>query len=139
MNHLPIKNIKRIALGFGLLLGVLTSAQSQENRHEADLSGKPVYLYFRFDKAVVDYGYMDNARTLRHLEELLSDRSLTGRIDSIHILSFASPDGDRKYNERLARQRSTAVKGYWYGNTRTSTSTASIPVHRERTGGNSVG
>lgn len=53
MNHLPIKNIKRIALGFGLLLGVLTSAQSQENRHEADLSGKPVYLYFRFDKAVV--------------------------------------------------------------------------------------
>ena len=112
MNHLPIKNIKRIALGFGLLLGVLTSAQSQENRHEADLSGKPVYLYFRFDKAVVDYGYMDNARTLRHLEELLSDRSLTGRIDSIHILSFASPDGDRKYNERLARQRSTAVKGY---------------------------
>ena len=54
MNHLPIKNIKRIALGFGLLLGVLTSAQSQENRHEADLSGKPVYLYFRFDKAVVD-------------------------------------------------------------------------------------
>lgn len=86
--------------------------QSQENSHGPDVSGKPMVLYFRFDKAVVDKGYMDNDRTLRHLEEILSDRSLTGRIDSINILSFASPDGDRKYNERLAKERSTAVKGY---------------------------
>lgn len=118
MNYIPIINIrhviniKRIALGFGLLLGMLTSVQSQENKYRPDLSGKPMVLYFRFDNAMVDNGYMNNARTLRHLEELLSDRSLTERIDSIHILSFASPDGDRKHNERLARQRSTAVKGY---------------------------
>lgn len=112
MNFLPIINIKRIALGFGLLFGLLTGVQSQENSHGPDVSGKPMLLYFRFDKAVVDKGYMDNDHTLRHLEEILSDRSLIGRIDSINILSFASPDGDRKYNERLARQRSTAVKGY---------------------------
>lgn len=112
MKYIPIINIKRLVLSLGLLLGVLTSVQSQEAGHEPDLSGKPMVLYFRFDKAVVDKGYMDNDRTLHHLEEILSDRSLTGRIDSINILSFASPDGGRKYNERLAWQRSTAVKGY---------------------------
>lgn len=112
MNYLPIIYARCIALSLGLLLGVLTGVQSQENSHGPDVPGKPMVLYFRFDKAVVDKGYMDNDRTLRHLEELLSDRSLTGRIDSINILSFASPDGDRKYNERLAQQRSTAVKGY---------------------------
>lgn len=112
MKHIPIINVKRIALCFGLLFGALTGVQSQENSHGPDVSGKPMVLYFRFDKAVVDKGYMDNDRTLRHLEEILSDRSLTGRIDSINILSFASPDGDRKYNERLAKERSTAVKGY---------------------------
>lgn len=112
MNYIPIINIKRIALGIGLLFGLLTGVQSQENNHGSDLSGKPMVLYFRFDKAVVDKGYMDNTRTLRHMKEVLSDSSLTERIDSINILAFASPDGDRKYNERLAQQRSTAVKGY---------------------------
>lgn len=112
MNYLPIINVKRIAFGFGLFFGLLTGVHSQESVHRPDLSGQPMLLYFRLGKALVDNGYMDNARTLRHLDEVLSDRSLTGRIDSINILSFASPDGNRKYNERLARQRSTAVKGY---------------------------
>lgn len=112
MKYIPIIYVKRIALSFGLLLGALTGVQSQGASHGPDVSGKPMVLHFRFDKAVVDKGYMDNTRTLRHLEEILSDRSLTGRIDSINVLSFASPDGDRKYNERLAQQRSTAVKGY---------------------------
>ena len=112
MNYLPIINVKRIAFGFGLFFGLLTGVHSQESIHRPDLSGQPMLLYFRLGKALVDNGYMDNARTLRHLDEVLSDRSLTGRIDSINILSFASPDGNRKYNERLARQRSTAVKGY---------------------------
>ena len=112
MNYLPIINIKRIALGFGLLFGLLAGVPSQDNSHGPDVPGKPMLLYFRFDKAVVDKGYMDNDRTLRHLDGVLTDSTLTARIDSINILSFASPDGDRKYNERLAKQRSTAVKGY---------------------------
>ena len=112
MNYLPIINIKRIALGFGLLFGLLTGVQTQDNKLTPHLSGKPMVLYFRFDKAVVDKGYMDNDRTLHHLDGILMDSTLTARIDSINILSFTSPDGGRKYNERLARQRSVAVKGY---------------------------
>lgn len=112
MNNIPAINIQLITLILGLLLGALTDVQSQENGRRPGLSGSPVVLYFRFDKAVVEDEYMDNARTLRHLDAIFSARSLTERIDSIHILSFASPEGKRKYNERLARQRSTAIKVY---------------------------
>ncbi|MBT9900238.1 hypothetical protein GPL09_17770, partial [Bacteroides thetaiotaomicron] len=76
MNYLPIINVKRIAFGFGLFFGLLTVVHSQESIHRPDLSGEPMLLYFRLGKALVDNGYMDNARTLRHLDEVLSDRSL---------------------------------------------------------------
>ena len=79
---------------------------------DEDISGKPLTLHFRFDKSLVDSGYMDNGHTLRHLDGLLTDLRLCARIDSVNILSFTSPDGDRAYNERLARRRSVAVKGY---------------------------
>ncbi|WP_370793885.1 DUF3575 domain-containing protein [Bacteroides stercorirosoris] len=112
MKYLPIINVKRIALSFGLLFGVLAGVHSQQDSHDPDVSGKPMVLYFRFDKAVVDKGYMDNDHTLHHLDGIFTDSTLAARIDSINVLAFASPDGDRKYNERLAKQRSIAVKGY---------------------------
>lgn len=73
---------------------------------------QPTVLYFPFDKAVVYSGYMDNIHSLRHLDEVFSDTVWVSRIDSINILSFASPDGNYLYNERLAKRRSFAVKGY---------------------------
>lgn len=103
--------MKRGAVCCGLLF-ILLSYGYAGQRTEADTSGKPFMLYFRFDKAVVDNGYMDNSRTLHHMAEILTDCRLCGRIDSINILSFASPDGDRSYNERLTHRRSAAVKGY---------------------------
>lgn len=109
--NISIIYMKRFFLCCVMLLALLPGIHAQDEPVE-DISGSPMVLYFRFDKAIVDKGYMDNARILRHLDEILSNRRLAERIDSINILSFASPDGDRKYNERLARQRSTAVKGY---------------------------
>lgn len=103
--------MKRGAVCYGLLF-ILLSYGYAGQRTEADISAKPFMLYFRFDKAVVDNGYMDNSRTLNHMAEILTDCRLCGRIDSINILSFASPDGDRSYNERLTHRRSAAVKGY---------------------------
>ena len=107
-----IKAVRRGITCFGLLFAFLPSFAGQETVKDEDVSGKPLMLYFRFDKSLVDSGYMDNGRTLRHLNELLTDPQICARIDSINILSFASPDGDRAYNERLAHRRSVAVKGY---------------------------
>ncbi|MCD8092389.1 MAG: hypothetical protein LUF01_06035 [Bacteroides sp.] len=102
---------RRFLLCYAALFALLPSVHAQ-TEPAPDVPGTPVVLYFRFDKAVVDSGHMDNARTLRHLDEVLSNPRLADRIDSINILSFASPEGDRLHNERLARQRSVAVKGY---------------------------
>lgn len=76
-------------------------------------SGKPRMLYFRFDRSLVDSGYMDNRHTLHQLDQLLRDTRLTVRIDSLIVCSFSSPDGDEAYNRRLALQRAQAVKGYF--------------------------
>lgn len=110
--HIPIYTItKRLVLFFGLLSVLPTCLSAQTGKVE-ELPEKPLLLYFRFDKVLVDSGYKDNLRTLHHLDEWLTNRDLIARIDSVSILSFASPDGNRAYNERLARQRATAVKGY---------------------------
>ncbi len=106
-----VKAIKRGIVCCGLLFAFLPYGHAGQGTGDEE-SGKPLTLYFRLDKSLVDSGYMDNARTLRHLDGLLTDRNLCARIDSIHILSFTSPDGNRAYNDRLARQRSIAVKGY---------------------------
>lgn len=106
-----IKSIKRGVICCVLLFTLFPYCHAVEGVAE-EASGKPVMLHFRFDKSLVDSGYMDNGKVLRHLDGLLADRGLCARIDSINILSFASPDGDRAYNERLAKQRSTSVKGY---------------------------
>lgn len=103
--------LKRLALFCGLLLAFFVDIHAQKSNVE-DTSVKPSLLYFRFDKALVDSGYMDNGHTLRHLDELLSDSILTARIDSIIIFSFASPEGSPSHNSHLARLRSHAVKNY---------------------------
>ncbi|WP_294562624.1 DUF3575 domain-containing protein [uncultured Bacteroides sp.] len=103
--------IKRGALCCGLLFTFLPCGFAAQGLGEEE-SDKPMMLYFRFDKALLDSGYMDNGNTLRHLDELLTDRHLCTRIDSINVFSFASPEGNCIYNNRLARQRSAAVKSY---------------------------
>lgn len=108
-------HIKQFLLSCGMLFAILSSYAQERYNHNIyvqDTFSKPMVLQFRINEAVVDSEYMDNAHTLRYLDEIFSNLSLTERIDSIHILSFASPEGRRKYNERLARQRSTVVKDY---------------------------
>ena len=106
-----IRTITRRAVCCGLLLSLLPGICTAQEAGDG-VSGKPLTLYFRLDGTTVDKDYMDNRRTLRHLDELLSDSVLTARIDSVNILSFASPDGRYAYNERLAQKRSRALKGY---------------------------
>lgn len=109
MNDIPTY-LKRLTLFCGLLLTFWGNIHAQKNDTEDTF--KPVLLYFRFDKALIDSGYMDNGHTLRHLDKLLSDSILTARIDSIIIISYASPEGIPSHNKRLAKLRSHAVKSY---------------------------
>ena len=102
--HIPIY-IHRILFSFVLLSALRFGAHAQTD-------GKPMMLHFRVGQADMDSTYADNRATLCHLDNVLADSLLCRRIDSLHIYAFASPDGNRAFNERLARQRSFAVAGY---------------------------
>lgn len=76
------------------------------------LCRQPLLLYFRFDRTLVEYDYMDNPRTLDEFRVLFSDTLCVSSIDTITITSYASPEGAVRYNTRLAQRRAIAVKGY---------------------------
>lgn len=73
-------------------------------------SSKQLVFHFRFAKSVVDSGYMNNAVSLRELEQLLTDKS--AQIDSVVITASGSPEGVVEYNQALATRRAKAMKGY---------------------------
>ena len=81
MMNIPeyIKKIKLGAVCCGLLFTLLSNGYAGQPKGIMGVPGKPLMLYFRFDKELVDSGYMDNSRTLRHMEELFSDHQLCGR------------------------------------------------------------
>jgi len=76
------------------------------------LCHNPLLLYFRFDRSLVEYDYMDNPHTLQRFQILFADSIASSRIDTITITSYASPEGNSRYNYRLAHHRAVAVKGY---------------------------
>ena len=55
------------------------------------LCRQPLLLYFRFDRTLVEYDYMDNPRTLDEFRVLFSDTLCVSSIDTITITSYASP------------------------------------------------
>lgn len=69
-------------------------------------------LYFRFDRSLIDSSYMDNGPTLGAFHVLLSNNTAASLIDTVFITAYASPEGDKTHNIRLAEHRADAVKDY---------------------------
>ena len=61
--------------------------------------------FFRFDKTDIDIAYADNRNVLNCLGTLLSDSFHVSFIDSIHLYTYASPEGREKYNVQLSVRR----------------------------------
>ena len=61
-------------------------------------------LYFRFNQLVIDNDYMENYKTLGAFHALLSNGIAVSLIDTIFITAYASPEGDKTYNIRLAER-----------------------------------
>ena len=75
MNKL-IVYIKRFTVCCGLLFIFLLNSYAQRDTI-GDKCSQSMVLYFRFDRAIVDKGYMGNSETLHHLDEVLSDSALS--------------------------------------------------------------
>ena len=68
--------------------------------------------FFRFDKTDIDIAYADNRNVLNCLGTLLSDSFHVSFIDSIHLYTYASPEGREKYNVQLAVRRADTMQRY---------------------------
>ncbi len=71
-----------------------------------------IAILFPFDKAVVDSGFMNNARALGTLRRIMSNERIVRRLDSIVVTGAASPDGAPAHNRRLALRRANSLKDY---------------------------
>ena len=68
-------------------------------------------IYYPVGKTELREDYMDNARTLQHIQQYLQHSS---RIDSITIYSYGSPDGTYSRNKYLAAGRGKTLKEYLF-------------------------
>ena len=68
--------------------------------------------FFRFDKTDIDIAYADNRNVLNCLGTLLSDSFHVSFIDSIHLYTYASPEGREKYNVQLSVRRADTMQRY---------------------------
>ena len=89
-----------IALKSSLLYGVPDSIN-----HECNLT-----FYFRFNQTDLDVNYLLNKDSFRQLDKLLTDPKLHSIIDTLKIVTSASPDGKYDYNLKLAQKRVFSIK-----------------------------
>ena len=66
-------------------------------------------IYYPVGKSELREDYMENAKTLQHIQKYLEHSS---KIDSITIYSYASPEGPYQLNKRLATNRGKTIKNY---------------------------
>lgn len=67
-------------------------------------------IHFRWDSAVLDTTYLTNPTALGQLSERI--HALGSLIDSVVIVSHASPEGTQLHNKRLSERRAATMRRY---------------------------
>ena len=93
-----ISFINRRTLCCGLLLTLLSYGYAQQRTGE-EVSGKPMMLYFHFDRVLVDSSYMDNSRTFQHMDQLFTILSIMPHTIETDTLTFLQ-SGKTMYPQR---------------------------------------
>ena len=93
-----ISFINRRTLCCGLLLTLLSYGYAQQRTGE-EVSGKPMMLYFHFDRVLVDSSCMDNSRTFRHMDQLFTILSIMPHTIETDTLTFLQ-SGKTMYPQR---------------------------------------
>ena len=99
-----MNNLRKVII---LLVGILLSGAAMAQRAESLCFEKRYTFYFRVNSDELDDDYMGNSETkglmYKEIGTLLSNPS---EVDSLILLSSASPEGRYEINRRLARERS---------------------------------
>ena len=82
--------------------------------HSVAKNDRSVVIYFVKNSAVLDLKYRNNGATLQAFVDSLNvcTRDSVDLLSNILFLGAASPDGNRAFNERLAKQRARVVYEY---------------------------
>lgn len=105
-------SLLKISLCMAMLLSVVAAGGQDHTKQSPPDTSKRVSILFPFDSAVIDSSFMNNARALRLLHWIMTDKKTTSRLDSIVITGAASPDGAPVHNRRLALRRANSIKEY---------------------------
>lgn len=99
-------------------MGLLSAALSAVSvffalpvKAQSTLDREEVTIYFRFDDATLDTGYMSNRESLARLDSILHARTYAD-IDAVLVISKSSPEGVFAYNQRLSERRARAMSTY---------------------------
>lgn len=82
------------------------SAEPERAKRSAEFT-----VDFRWDSAKLDQSYMGTAERLKALADSIASISI-GRIDSLTVSSYSSPEGKYLYNKRLAERRAASLALY---------------------------
>lgn len=99
--------IRRICIAIVCVMYSL-SAFADRGADHRELHRK-ITLHYTFDSAEIDENLQENRNNLFSLKSILRD---SVRIDSITIISHASPDGGYPHNIKLARERGLVLKNF---------------------------
>lgn len=79
-----------------------------------------IAIHYRWDKDNLDSLYLSNPENLYLLDSILT--SVNAKyIDTLPIVSYASPEGQVNYNQRLSERRAKTIKDYIINNYKTIT------------------
>lgn len=110
-----MKIFTRVSINFLLLFALTTGSAFGQPAEATDAATDSLYqfeLLFPFDSFAIDSTFMDNARSLKGLHDLLSNTDAVSKLESIVVAATSSPDGPAAYNKRLAQNRANSLKSY---------------------------
>lgn len=94
-----------------LFLGCFSDCLAGEKTLLLDTIGHHV-VYFKQNSSILDTGYVHNHKTLRSLELILKDKTISEKLQSVYISATSSPDGVYERNLQLALMRARVLRSY---------------------------
>lgn len=106
-------NRSKMVVGIVLLFSGITTyvhAQPIGLNRTGEVNEKiHVTLYYRWDKVGIDSTYLSNREAMERIDSLLRFTSARS-MDSLHIVAYASPEGNPAYNQLLSQRRAHSFK-----------------------------
>lgn len=94
------------------IIGLIFSCIALHAQSRGEKTEEQLKIHFRFDKDVFEREYMDNEAAISSIERIFKSNQRLDHIDSLTVVAFASPEGSRRYNEKLAKRRAEGIKRY---------------------------